>query len=369
MNGSTFAKDRPLGWLRRLGGRLRRTAPTRRPRSLPLNLALQGGGAHGAFTWGVLDRLLEEPGLTVEGISGASAGAMNAVVAASGLLRGGREGARESLHRFWSGVGHAAGMGPLQPTPADYLLSGWNRDWSPSYLLARTLSMVASPYQLNPTGFNPLTGILEEVVDFDRLREAREVRVFVSMTNVHSGKLRVVGNRGLSPQVLAASACLPFAFQAVEIDGEHYWDGGYTANPALYPLIFECSARDLLLVQLNPVWREQVPTRVGEIVDRVNEIAFNANLMRELQMLALFQNHARPDHGHRRYRRRLDALKLHHIDPEGALENLGRSSPMNSEWPFLKHLRDLGRERAERWLSGHGHALGFASSVSLNEFL
>jgi len=358
-----------MGWIERLGRRLRRAGRPRPRGALSLNLALQGGGAHGAFTWGVIDRLLEEPDLLIEGISGASAGAMNAVVTASGLLRGGREGAREALQAFWSGVGHAAGMGPLQPTPADYLLSGWNRDWSPSYVLARTLSMVASPYQLNPTGFNPLTGILEKVVDFDLLRGARDVRVFVSMTNVHSGKLHLVDNRGLSPRVLAASACLPFAFQAVEIDGEHYWDGGYTANPALYPLIFQCNARDLLLVQLNPVWREQVPTRVGEIVDRVNEIAFNANLMRELQMLALFQGQARPNHGHRRYRRHLDALKLHHIEPGDALEDLGRSSPMNSEWPFLQHLRDLGRDRAERWLAEHGHALGFASSIALHEFL
>lgn len=336
---------------------------------LPLNMALEGGGAHGAFTWGVLDRVLEEPDLRIEGLSGASAGAMNAAVAASGLLQGGREGAREALHEFWSSVGHANGMGPLQPTPMDYLLSGWNRDWSPSYIWARALSKVASPYQLNPTGYNPLTGILERVIDFDLIRERRDVRVFVSMTNVHTGRLRLVENAGLTPDVLAASACLPFVFQAVEIDGEHYWDGGYTANPALYPLVFNCDARDVMLIQLSPVRREEVPKKVGDIVDRVNEIAFNSNLMRELQMLALFQDRARPQHEQRRYRRHLDALKLHHIDTADALEDMGRSSPMNSEWPFLQHLRDLGRERASRWFQEYGHTLGVASSMPLSEFL
>ncbi len=348
-----------LGWRSRKAGRRR------------INLALQGGGSHGAFTWGVLDRLLEEEDVYIEGISGASAGAMNAVVFADGWLRGRHEGAKEALSSFWREVGKSARGGPLQPTPMDYLISGWNRDWSPTYLLLKTLAKVASPYQLNPGGFNPLIQMLASRVDFEALRRSRELKLFISATNVHSGHLRIMRNPELSPEVVAASACLPLLFQAVKLDdGHHYWDGGYTANPALFPLILECRARDLLLIQLSPTWQSEVPIRVSEIVDRTNEISFNANLLRELHFLALmereFVRHWLPVSP---MQRRLRQLKLHQIHTDGAVEHFGQTSRINAEWPFLLHLRDLGRAQTESWLENHRSDLGRHSTLKLKEFL
>ena len=353
--------------MQRLRGGLGR--PRLPGRTVPMALALQGGGAHGAFTWGVLDRLLEEPSFRLTAVSGASAGAMNAVVLASGWMHGGRQGARDALERFWRTVGRSSGAGPLQPSPMDYLSGGWNRDHSPSYQLVRSLAKVASPYQFNPTGFNPLAGMLRQCVDFEGLRQNAAVRVYVSMTHVPTGRLRLVTNEELSVEVLLASACLPLLFQAVEIDGEPYWDGGYSANPALYPLIFGGPARDVMLVQLSPVWHQTLPTRVNEILDRINDISFNSHLLRELQMLALMdQTLSQEPNASSRLHRRLRRLRLHHIHADGAFEEHGRSSPMNAEWPFLKHLRDQGRERAEQWLRQNGAAIGRAPSLNLSEY-
>lgn len=352
----------------RLGRLLRPRRP--KPRGANINLALQGGGAHGAFTWGVLDRLLEDETLDFDGISGASAGAVNACVFATGWVRNRHQGAREALREFWEHVGGSGQMSPLQPTPLDYLFSGWNRDRSPGYVLVRGLAKVASPYQLNPAGLNPLTPLLEQHIDFAALRKAKAPRLFVSATNVHSGKLRVLGNAELTPEALLASACLPLMFQAVELDGEYYWDGGYTANPALFPLIAECAAGDLLLIQLNRRWESEVPTKVPAIVNRVNEICFNANLLRELQMLALLKRELRPAiFGGAGLQRRISRLHFHHIGIEGALDGAGSSSPMNTEWPFLKHLRDQGRMRAQAWLEEHRADLGQRSTLDLQRYL
>jgi NTE family protein len=343
----------------------------RRTPSVPLSLALQGGGAHGAFTWGVLDRLLEEPEVDVQGISGASAGAMNAAVCASGWLRGRHEGAREALHRFWESVSKSAQMGPLQPRAFDYLLYGWNRDWSPAYMMMGALTKIASPYQFNPGGFNPLVKLLNAQIDFEALRASRRLQLFIAVTNVHTGMLRVLRNGELSAEGIVASGCLPLLFQAVKLGNEHYWDGGYTANPPLFPVLFECPARDLLLVQLEPSWRDKVPIRVPEIVDRTNEIAFNANLMRELQLLALLERPSsrfpvpRGWFGGDPSRR----LHVHHVEAEDAVEGAGRSSRMNAEWGFLLHLRDQGRARADAWLARHAADLGRRSSMDLARYL
>ncbi len=339
------------------------------PGPVSVNLALQGGGAHGAFTWGVLDRLLEDERLEIEGLSGASAGAMNAAVLASGWLHGGRDGARQALHGFWQQVSKSCRVGPLRAGPLEYLVNGWNRDWSPGYLMVSAITKVASPYQFNPSGFNPMLALLEERIDFDALRRSRRLKLFIAVTNVHTGRLRVLRNPELSAQALLASSCLPLLFHAVKLGDEYYWDGGYTANPPLFPLMFECDSKDIVLVQLEPSRRESVPTRLPEIVDRANEIAFNANLMRELQLLAMLEHGSSLFPMPRRLGRPAKRLHVHHVEAAGAMDGMGRTSRINAEWGFLLHLRDLGRQRAQRWLERHGAALGQRSSMDLSRYL
>lgn len=342
--------------LRRLRQRLYRRPET----DSRINLALQGGGTHGAYTWGVLDRLLEY-GIRIEGISGTSAGALNAAALASGWAHGGADGAREALHSLWSAINGKARLGPLQSTPLDYLLHGWNLDWSPGFMLLSNLTRVASPYQLNLGGYNPVAEIARELVDFEALARDDAIRLFIALTNVHSGKLELRRNHELNADVLAASACLPLVFQAVSIDGVSYWDCGYTGNPALFPLIFECKHPDVLLIQLTPETRPQVPTQVGDIVDRANEIAFHANLTRELQMIGLLQRYSSDWLGKRRF-------YLHQIDPQDAMANLGKASRINADWAFLCPLRDMGNAHADAWLEQHAHHLGQRSSVNLESY-
>lgn len=337
--------------LRRLG---RQLGLVRQPR---VNLALQGGGSHGAFTWGVLDRLLED-GIDIEGISGASAGALNAAALASGWAEDGRQGARRRLEALWRAISDQARTGPAQSTPLDYLLHGWNRDWSPGFVFLTRLTRLASPYELNPAGYNPIIDIVNRVVDLEAINRPDAIRLFVSLTNVHTGKLELRRNGELNARVLAASACLPLLFQAVEIDGSSYWDGGYTGNPALFPLIFECDAPDVILVQLIPEYRASVPRRVEDIVDRAREIAFHANLTRELQLIELLQAEGNGWLGGGRRQ-----LHLHQIDTQNAMDHMGQASRINADWPFLSHLRDLGREHAGAWLERHGASLGWRSSL------
>jgi NTE family protein len=254
--------------------------PDRDP--LPIDLALQGGGAHGAFTWGVLDRLLEEPGLRIEGISGTSAGAMNAAVLAAGHATGGSQGARSALENFWHRVSRAALLSPIRRSPLDVLMGRWTMDTSPVFLAFDLVARLFSPYDLNPGGANPLREILAECVDFTRVAQS-PIRLFVTATNVRTGRGRVFRNAALTPDVLLASACLPTLFQAVEIDGEAYWDGGYAGNPTMTPLVRECASSDTVLVQVNPVERPGTPRSARDIINRVNEVSFNATLLKELR--------------------------------------------------------------------------------------
>lgn len=323
---------------------------SRRRKPAPLNLALQGGGSHGAFTWGVLDRLLEEEELTIEGISGASAGAMNAVILANGYLDGGRAGAQRALRAFWEDVSRTSRLNPLQNAPFTTALASWMRAWSPGYALLRTLARNTSPYQLNPSGYNPLLSLLERHVDFERLRRSRQPKLFIAVTNVHTGELRVLRNHELTPAALAASACLPMLFHAIALDdGQHYWDGGYSANPPLTPLLLECRSHRLLLVRLSPLYHPEVPQSADEILARANEFTFNAGLLRELQILQQMQKQARFGVG--RLARRLRALELHEIHTDGQLLAFGESSRGNADWPFLQHLHRLGWRQADQWLA------------------
>ena len=331
-----------------------------------IELALQGGGAHGALAWGVLDRLLEEPRLHIEGVSGTSAGAMNAVVLADGLEAGGAEGAREHLARFWKAVSAAATTSPIQRDLWSRISGDWSLDNSPSYLFFDHLSRVFSPYELNPLKLNPLRDLVAANVDFDRVRRCSKLKVFVTATNVRSGRPKVFRCPEISVDAVMASAALPFMFQAVEIDGEAYWDGGYMGNPALFPLVDECDARDLVLVQINPFYRPELPRTAREIINRMNEITFNASLVKELRSIMLLKQLIDAEGlEHERYR----DMRLHRIHADEDLLDLQASSKLNAEWPYLCHLRDLGRERASRWLASHWKDIGERSSVNFDWLL
>ncbi len=371
-------------------------SPGRRQRR-PIDLALQGGGAHGAFTWGVLDRLLEEHPLVIAGVSGTSAGAMNAVALASGLMEGGRDGARAALRRLWEGVaqrapwqegpGAAPGAPGAEAAPAGASLSPWMFSWpaparawaeawtAPSQAWARgvqgwwsdAIARTWSPYQLNPLNLNPLRELLARTIDFDGVRRCDKLQLFISATHVRSGRLRIFRQQEMTADVVLASACLPLLFQAVDIEGEAYWDGGFAGNPSLLPLITETPADDLLLVQINPHLRESVPTTARDILDRMNEVTFNASLLKELRSIALLQQliqaEGRPGHQYReRTFQRVEALRVHRIDGGEPLAALGASSKLDTHWSFLSRLHGLGRDAADRWLKAHGADLGHRST-------
>ena len=255
-----------------------------------IELALQGGGAHGAFTWGVLDRLLEDDRIVIEGISGTSAGAMNAVVVADGLDTGGKEGARQALTKFWSGVSKAGEFSPFKRTWLDRLLGRWTLDFSPGYIFFDNLSRVLSPYQLNPLNLNPLRDLISGLVDFEHVRHCEGIKLFVAATNVRTGMGKIFHRQEMTVDMVLASACLPFVFQAVEIDGEAYWDGGYMGNPALFPLVNDCQSRDIVIVQINPIVREEIPRTAPDILNRINEITFNASLIKEVKAIAILKD-------------------------------------------------------------------------------
>ncbi len=331
-----------------------------------IDLALQGGGAHGALTWGVLDRLLEEPGLHIEAVSGTSAGAMNAVVMADGLQAGGPAAAREALARFWRGVSDAALASPIQRDLWSRLTGRWSLDTSPAYLFFDHLTRVFSPYELNPLNLNPLRDLVAEMVDFGRVNACSALRLFVTATNVRTGRPRVFRQGELTVDTVMASAALPFMFQAVEIGSEAYWDGGYMGNPALFPLVDECQGRDLVLVQINPFYRPELPRTGREIVNRLNEITFNASLVKELRAIQLLREliDAR-GLAHEGFRQ----MRLHRIHGDEDLLALEASSKLNAEWAYLTHLRDLGRQRTDHWLRRHRADLGERSTFELGWLL
>jgi len=327
-----------------------------------IDLALQGGGSHGAFTWGVMDRLLEDPRIEIEGISGTSAGAMNGVVMADALTRGDRDTARQALHDFWEAVSRAGKSSPIQRSPLDKLMGNWSLDHSPGYIAMDLMSRLVSPYQLNPFDLNPLRDIVSERVDFERVRRCPDLKLFVTATNVRSGKQRIFTREEMSLDAVMASACLPTVFKAVEIDGEAYWDGGYMGNPSLMPLMEHCGSQDIVIVQINPIYREELPTSAAAIMNRLNEITFNAALIKEVRMIAMLQR-LLGDHG-------VDigcfgGTLFHRIAGDDTLGKLSVSSKLNSEWSFLCHLRDEGRRTAEEWLAEHFEELGNRSTLDV----
>ena len=314
-----------------------------------VNLALQGGGSHGAFTWGVLDRLLEDGRLDFEGLSGASAGAMNAVVMAQGWMEGGRDGAREALDRFWRAVGGGSGIFGTE------MLGAW------ADLLVRTFS----PYHLNPANLNPLRGILSSQVDFEKLREHSSLRLFVSATHVRTSHVRIFDTHEISVDVLLASSCLPTVFHTVQVDGEPYWDGGYMADPPLFPFIYECQTRDLLVVMINPLVRDKVPRTPSEILDRLNEITFNSALISEMRAIAFVQKLLGEGWIKRAFESKLKNMLVHAVRADGIMSGLGSETKFTTAMPFLLDLRDRGREAAGAWLDENLKYVGNQSSVDV----
>jgi NTE family protein len=338
----------------------------RRLRSSPsrLNLALQGGGAHGAFTWGVLDALLQDPRLRFEGLSGSSAGAMNAVVFANGWMKDGRRGARQALADFWTEVGRQMPLGMVTQGEGDAM------KLSAASKLFATWAGYFSPSQLNPFDLNPLRSLLERQVDFEQLRARSPFKLFVGTTQANTGKLRVFRESELTVEVLLASACLPMIHHAVEIDGEPYWDGGYSANPAVFPLFYDCDSRDVLLVLLSPLKHENTPSTVEEIEARIVELAFSANFMREMRMFAdasEFSSATFMTLG--RLERRLHRMRFHMIDSSNVASLQRTDTKSLAHGPFLEMLRGQGHERGSIWLSDHSDAIGRRSTVDVKQWL
>ena len=324
-----------------------------------IDIALQGGGAHGAFTWGVLDRLLDDRRIVIEGISGTSAGAMNAVALAQGLACGKPQLAQELLEGFWMKVSEASRFGPIQRSVFDAMMGRWSLNQSPSFLFFEHLTRTFSPYELNPLNINPLREIVAESFDFDVINNTASFKLFLSATNVRTGRPKVFRQPEISVDTTMASACLPFLFHAVEIDGEAYWDGGYMGNPPIFPLIDETDARDIVFIQINPFSRSEVPRTAYEINNRLNEITFNASLIKELRAAAFLQeiiHHEKLD------RQAYRDGRLHLIESEEKMRKLSVSSKLNAEKAFLQHLHDIGWRTAQQWLENHFDDIGVRST-------
>jgi NTE family protein len=323
-----------------------------------INLALQGGGSHGAYSWGALDAILEDERVEIAGVSGASAGAMNAVVMASGLLEGGRAGARDKLERFWRAVSQAASPGVSNPL-VDFWLSTWRATWTPPAALYAATD-ASSPYAFNPLDINPLRDTLAALVDFEALRRGDGPKLFIAATNVRTGKGAVFRRHVLTSEHVIASATLPHLFQAAVIDGAAYWDGGYSGNPPLWPLFYETDCRDTIIVQINPIERAEIPETPAAISDRIDEITFNASLLAEIRaahfVARLVESGVLKD---ARYR----VERLHRIGGDGRLEKYPADTKFNASWSFLQELRDLGRESAKAWLAANFDAIGERSTL------
>jgi NTE family protein len=327
-----------------------------------VNLALQGGGSHGAYTWGVLDRLLDEHDIDIEAVSGTSAGALNAVALAHGYATGGRDGARKTLRELWRRVGMLGEGAPWLRSPWERTAKNFSLDFNPGFLAFDLMSRMLSPYQTNPFAINPLRDVIDDLIDWNAVRSTKEFKIFLSATNVRTGRVKIFEQAHLTTDMVLASTCLPLMFQAIEIDGEAYWDGGYMGNPALFPLFYASQSRDIIIVEINPLERPGVPKTAREIIDRINEISFNGSLLQELRMVEfvtrlLDDNKIDPERYHR--------MLIHMIANEDELRALGAASKMNADAEFIAHLYDIGHRAADSWLKAHGGKIGKSSSVDL----
>ena len=327
-----------------------------------VSLALQGGGSHGAFTWGVLDRLLEEKRLRFEGITATSAGAVNAVVLADGLAAGGREQARKALRSYWRKVSDISAQGIFKPSPFDQTNPDFGLEYSFGYRLMESMTYFASPYQMNPLNYNPLRDLLAEAIDFDRVRQQQAVKLFLSATNVETGKVKIFEGKELRAEHVLASACLPLMMHAVEVDGQHYWDGSFTGNPAIFPVYFNCETPDILIVHITPAERPGVPATSPAIMNRMQEISFNLSLTREMRSiiyLTRLSEISKTQVGKRTF--------VHLIEAEDLIRTLSWSSRLNGDWKFLTYLYERGRGQADAWLAANFDRIGVGSTVNLEE--
>jgi NTE family protein len=329
-----------------------------------INLALQGGGAHGAFTWGVLDRLLEEERLVIEGISGTSAGAINGAILINGIIQNGRAGAKENLEEFWRRVSDVAAWSPFHKGTIEEALTGWDMNSASQYRWFDFMSRTFSPYIFNPLNLNPMRDILNDMVDTKAMRKHKETKLFVTATHVKSNQPHVFHCDEISVDALLASACIPLLFQAVKVDGEHYWDGGYMGNPAIWPLIYHCESRDVALVQINPIHTDTLPQTANEIADRLNEITFNSSLIAEMRAVDFV---SRLIQAGRLKKSEYKDMRMHLIYASEEMHRLNASSKMNADWDFFQHLKGVGRNTAEQWLKREWKKLGVRSSINIRE--
>lgn len=328
-----------------------------------IDIALQGGGAHGAYSWGVLDRLLDESSIEIDGICGTSAGAMNGVCTIYGLNKGGKNLAKHLLVKFWHKVSEAGKLSAVQPSWFDKWLGFGNMDFSPAYKFFSFASENLSPAQLNPLGINPLEKILNELIDFEELHKMKPPKLFVCATNVKTCAPKIFGPNEISSKAIMASACLPYLYKAVEIDGEFYWDGGYMGNPPLSPLTENTQGTDdILLIEVNPFIIHKVPETIEEIKDRVNEISFNSSLALEIKHLefvnSLVEKGVTLDNS-------LKKINLHRISSNHTLSDFNLSSKLNTNWDFLMHLKNLGYSACSKWLETNYDAIGNTSTFHL----
>ncbi len=329
---------------------------------LQLDLALQGGGAHGALTWGVLDRLLEEEDIEITGISGTSAGAMNAAVLVDGYHEGGRSRAKKQLHEFWYQISQVAGsVSPFgQQQPSDMLMHVPGMEWLSAFNPMEMMTRLFSPYEYNPMNYNPLRTVLERVLGEQHLNNG--IKLFVTATNVETGEARIFKGDEISVDVLLASACLPFVHQAIEIDGVPYWDGGYMGNPAIWPLIYETKCHDVLLVQINPLKRAGAPKHALDIINRVNEISFNSSLIAEMRAINFVKKLIRQG---KLNDKEYAYIRMHRVMPPPDVHEMNASSKMNASWDFFQLLHSIGRAQMETWLKTNKKHIGKESSMDI----
>lgn len=332
-----------------------------------VNIALQGGGAHGALAWGILDALLEDGRIDVEGFTATSAGTMNALAFAQGMVEGGKEGARQQLEDFWRDVSRSGTVfSPVHGNPLDKLLGGSGENPF-AYFMFDTMTRLFSPYQFNPMDINPLRDLVEKNINFEKIKTCDALKLFISATNVRTGKAHIFRTPEITLDVAMASACLPFLFKAVEVNGDYFWDGGYTGNPALYPLFYETQSQDLILVHLNPLFREEIPTSAAAIMNRINEVSFNSSLLKELRAIAFVKKLIEHDMIKDEFKHLYKDLLVHPIRADDMMKDYSLTSKFDTDWSFLTDLRDKGRAGMKIWLEEHFDNIGVKPSVDLHE--
>ncbi len=336
-----------------------------------VNLALQGGGAHGAYAWGILDYLLEDGRLHVEGFTATSAGTMNALAFTQGMQEGGAPRAREKLEEFWYEISREGNVySPVRGLPLERMMGFGNGENPYAYFMFDTITRMLSPYQFNPFDVNPLRDVLARCIDFDTVRKCDCMKLFISATNVKTGKVKIFDTAEMTLDVALASGCLPFLFKAVEIDGEYYWDGGYMGNPALYPLFYETGSEDIILINLNPIERDEVPTTAPEIMNRINEISFNSSLLKELRAVGFVKKLIEQDMIKDEHKDKYKDLRIHPVRADDSMKEFSVASKFDTDWHFLTDLRDLGRLQMKNWMDETYDNIGVRPSVDLNaEFL